>query len=77
MYLSYYEASERYDEKKTIKQHESSIRQRKVKNRPCAEELYEMIKNEPFTTIGKKYGVDGNTIKKWCKYYGIPHRKEI
>ncbi|MEI6422819.1 MAG: HNH endonuclease, partial [Lentisphaerota bacterium] len=43
---------------------------RKVE-RPSKELLSEMIQKYPLTTIGKKYGVSGNSIKKWCQWYGI------
>lgn len=58
------------------KQKESSFNQRKVKDRPTKEELFEMIKVFPFTEIGKKYGVTDNTIRKWCKMYRLPFRKK-
>lgn len=30
-----------------------------------------------FEAIGRKFGVTGNAIKKWCKKNGIPHRKKL
>lgn len=31
-----------------------------------------------FNAVGRKYNVTGNTIKKWCKAYGLPYyTKEI
>lgn len=39
--------------------------------RPMKECLEELIKNKPMTTIGKQYGVSGNTVKKWAMRYGI------
>ena len=53
-----------------------NIYQRKVK-RPSKDELLELIKVESLESIGRKYGVTGNAVKKWCKSYGIPHRKKI
>lgn len=42
------------------------------------EELKNLIRNTPFTTIGKLYGVTDNAIRKWCKKYDLPQRvKEI
>ena len=35
------------------------------------QELYDC--NGNFTIIGKKYGVNDNSIRKWCIKYGIPH----
>ena len=25
----------------------------------------------PFTKIARKYGVTDNSVRKWCRYYGI------
>lgn len=33
--------------------------------------LEKMIKQKPFSQIGKDFGVTDNTIRKWCKKYGI------
>lgn len=42
------------------------------------EELKQLIRTLPFTTIGKKYNVSDNTIKKWCDKYNLPRlKKEI
>lgn len=38
---------------------------------PSKEILEQEIKTIPFTTLGKKYGVSDNTIRKWCKKYEI------
>lgn len=41
-------------------------------------ELKDLIRKEPFTTIGKKYGVSDNAIRKWCSKYNLPRlKKEI
>lgn len=42
--------------------------------RPSREELKELIYTTPFTSIGKMYGVTDNTIRKWCKAYGLPSK---
>jgi group I intron endonuclease len=44
--------------------------------RPSKNELAKMIVESSFVQVGKHFGVDGNTIKKWCKSYDIPHRKK-
>lgn len=44
--------------------------------RPTSLELARMIKECGFETIGEKYGVTGNAVRKWCKAYGIPHTKK-
>ena len=35
-----------------------------------------LIKNKTFVQIGKDYGVSDNTIRKWCKGYGLPYKKK-
>jgi hypothetical protein len=50
--------------------------QRRVANRPAPLELAKMIKKIGFTKTGKHFGVDGNSIKKWCKSYNIPHKMQ-
>lgn len=46
---------------------------RKVE-RPSKEELSQLIINMPFTKVGELFGVDGNTIRKWCKSYGLSYK---
>lgn len=53
---------------------ENALLKRKVE-RSSKEELFKMIKEMSFESIGRKYDVSGKAITKWCKYYGIPHRK--
>ena len=40
------------------------------------EELKELIRTTPFLTIGKKYGVCDNAIRKWCIRYDLPTKKK-
>lgn len=47
-----------------------------AKNIPPKEELEPLIYKLPFTTIAKQYGVTDNAVRKWCKKYGLPYRKE-
>lgn len=47
---------------------------RKIKDRPTREELKDMIRTMPFTTIGKNYGVSDNTIRKWCRAENLPNK---
>jgi len=51
--------------------YKNALGQRKVKNRPSQETLQQEIKEINFCSLGKKYGVSDNTIRKWCKSYGI------
>ena len=36
------------------------------------EELKNLIRTTPFTTIGIKYGVSDNAVRKWCDKYNLP-----
>lgn len=40
---------------------------RKVKDRPTKEQLIGLLKDNSYISIGKKYGVSDNTIRKWLK----------
>lgn len=53
------------------------IIQRKVK-RPDKENLFKLLsENEGnFTEIGRQFNVSDNTIRKWCKLYGLPHHSK-
>ena len=45
-------------------------------NKPSKEELFELIKQNSFVSIGKIFNVSDNTIRKWCKSYGLPYTKK-
>lgn len=49
---------------------------KKAKNIPRKEEIEKYLGKLPFTHIGKIFGVSDNTVRKWCKKYGLPHRKK-
>lgn len=49
------------------------VLQQRVK-RPNVLELAAMVKELGFEATGRKFGVCGNTIKKWCKAYHIPNK---
>jgi len=49
---------------------------RKVEIRPSKEQLLSEIKSLGFTGTGRKYGVRDNSIRKWCKAYGLPTKKK-
>ena len=51
----------------------SKIKQRTVE-RPNRNELKQLIRTIPFTTIGKQYGVTDNAIRKWCKFNNLPFK---
>lgn len=46
---------------------------RKVE-RPSRDLLKSLIRNKSFTQIGLDFGVTDNSVRKWCKYYNLPHR---
>lgn len=48
----------------------SQFSKRKV-TRPDRATLEKEVESLPITTIGEKYNVTGNSIRKWCKAYGI------
>lgn len=52
-----------------------AFNQRRVE-RPSKEELSELTKNKSFAAIAREYGVSDKAIVKWCKTYGLPHRKK-
>jgi len=46
----------------------------RVVERPTREELKNMIRTLPFTTIGKQFGVTDNAIRKWCRAENLPSK---
>lgn len=44
--------------------------------RPNREELKNLIRNNSFLSIGKKYKVSDNTIRKWCIAENLPSTKK-
>lgn len=42
---------------------------------PSREELKQLIRTTPFTTIGTKYGVSDNAVRKWCDKFNLPRKK--
>jgi len=48
---------------------------RKVIERPDREKLKQLIREKPFTEIGKIFGVTDNAIRKWCDSYSLPRKK--
>lgn len=46
--------------------------------RPSRDELLKLVALSGFKQVGEQYGVTDNSIKKWCKAYGLPtYKKEI
>lgn len=52
------------------------MRKNTIEKKIQRDELKSLIRYMSFTDIGKQYGVSYSTIKYWCKYYNLPHRKE-
>lgn len=40
------------------------------------EELFELLSNNSFISVGNMFGVSDNTIRKWCDRYGIPRHSD-
>ena len=38
------------------------------------DELKQLIRTTPFTTIGKLYNVSDNAVRKWCDKYNLPRK---
>lgn len=47
---------------------------RRIVERPSQEVLREELIASNFAAVGRKYGVADNTIRKWCKAYGMSTR---
>jgi DNA-directed RNA polymerase subunit RPC12/RpoP len=43
--------------------------------RVTREELKDLIRHQSFVSIGKKYQVSDNTIRKWCSKLQLPQKK--
>ena len=39
------------------------------------EELKNLIREKPFTQIGKQFNVSDNAIRKWCNKFNLPNKK--
>lgn len=48
----------------------ANFKRRKVE-RPSKDELYSLLLNNSFSKVGEMLGVTDNSIRKWCKSYGI------
>ena len=46
----------------------------RISKRPSREELKNLIRNKPFTQIGKQFGVSDNAIRKWCDAENLPRK---
>jgi hypothetical protein len=41
---------------------------------PSRDELKFLIRNSSFKEIGRKYGINDNSVRKWCDAYNLPRR---
>lgn len=57
---------------KIEKQHKANP----VANCPEMLELAQLVVAKGFESVGRDFGVSGNTIKKWCISKGLPHKKQ-
>lgn len=39
------------------------------------EELKSLIRTESFLSIGKKFNVSDNAVRRWCDHYKLPRKK--
>ena len=53
---------------------EKSLNERKAK-RPSRDQLKNLIRTLPFTTIAKNFNVSDNAIRKWCDLEKLPRKK--
>ena len=44
--------------------------------RPTREELKKKIRKQSFLSLGQKYGISDNAVRKWCKTMNLPHTKK-
>lgn len=51
---------------------------KRICERPSKENLAEAIYLSNFSEVGRQFGVTDNTIRNWCRAYGLPtHSKDI
>lgn len=70
-FFSYQNIGKSYSKEERL---ELSLTHRTVE-RPSREELKKLIRTEPFTQIGRNYGVTDNAIRKWCQFENLPYKK--
>lgn len=48
-----------------------------LENMPITrEELKQLIRTTPFTTIAEQFGISDNAIRKWCDKFNLPRKKK-
>ena len=56
--------------------HVCAAKRTRIVERPSKEQLLQEIATSSFEAVGRKYGVSGKAISKWCKAYGLPYLKK-
>lgn len=51
--------------------YECYIKTTRVVERPTKEELESLLRETNFSSVGRKFGVSDNSIRKWCRLYGM------
>ena len=65
-------------EAKRCKNCSNKNRQISLENMPVTrEELKKLIRTLPFTTIGTKYNITDNAVRKWCDKFDLPRSSRI
>lgn len=54
---------------------ECSNKARRIVERPSKEQLFVDICSKPIISVAEQYGVSDNTIRKWCRHYGLPYKR--
>lgn len=49
---------------------------RKIHDRPTKKQLDRLIREHSFVAIGKMYNISDNAVRKWCRTYGLPSRRQ-
>lgn len=62
--------------KKSIRCRECNSKHKQKEIIISRDELKNLIKTTPFTTIGKQFNVSDNAIRKWCVKYNLPRTKK-
>lgn len=54
---------------------ECANKHRQCVEKPTRQKLKELIREMPFTQIGKQYDVTDNAVRKWCDGFNLPRTK--
>ena len=60
--------------KKATRCKSCASKNREQSNTPKREELKQLIRTNSFVSLGKKYGVSDNAVRKWCKSLNLPYQ---